>query len=176
MLIVDVPLVPAVTVSVPVLFTVPLPDIVFEPDTVRFTAVLPVRLLLNVMPFPVEFNDNVPDAPPTAIAADVLIPPPAVTDNDVSDAGAVPTVNVWLFSVIVIFVAATPNVTAFVPRVIAIGPVLTTEPAPPIVPAPPVGVDNVIPPLAVIVPGTVIFDPESTDTDNAPEPRPLVFN
>lgn len=49
----EVPLVPALTVRTPAVFTVPLPEMVLLPPTVRLTAELAVKLLLKVMP-PVE--------------------------------------------------------------------------------------------------------------------------
>ena len=94
MLRVEVPLVPALTVRVPLLLTVPVPEMILEPETVRLTAVLAVRLLLKVMPFAVESSDSVPEPLPIAISAAVLMAPPAVTDKEVREAGAVPIVSV----------------------------------------------------------------------------------
>ena len=53
-------------------------------------------------------------------------------------------------------------------------PVVLREPAPDLVPEP--AVVRVIPPLAVVVPLTVMLLPELVVTDRAPEPRLIALN
>lgn len=164
---------PPWTVSVPV-FRIPVDVTPVLPS--KLSALFAVRLLLRLMAPALEVSESVPEPAPTTMAAAVLMSPPAVTESEEMLAGAVPMVSVCPPSVMVFLPPLTPSVTAFVPVVMAIAPVLLIVPAPPMVPVPEVAVNSVMPPSAVMVPGTVMLELALVVTENAPVERLLLLS
>ena len=107
-----------------------------------------------------EVSDNVPDVtPPTAMTLELVMLPEDVMLRALIAVAVVPIVSVEPPWAIVTVPLDSPRMTALLPRLTVIGPVLLTVPLPPIVPAPLAGVVSINAPFAVTVPATFMLYP-----------------
>lgn len=169
-LIVDIPLLPAITVSIPaVIAELPLVEavIVLLPETVKEILPLAVTLYGMLMLPLVEVSDNAPDeAPPTAKTLESVMLPEDVMLR-VLMVVAEPMVKVEPPCPTVIVSLDSPRVTRLLPRLSVIGPVLLMLPLTVLLPE----TASIIPPFAVRLYGTFML-PLVEVSDNPPDDAP----